>query len=157
LPAREEFPDCVGGGVANIATFVLTLGGCVLKAAFQPDPENLQDNLDALRATSADTPVGRLGESIMLNTNTFGMALAGSPGESGCLGPPLHLVIPGIHLDETYYLLSACEEPIKTVAATMNMLITISFVLAGGFSIARAYAMSFGYDLKVGKGFSDMK
>jgi hypothetical protein len=157
LPSREEFPDCVGGGLANLATFVLNIGGCILKQAFQPDPVNLQNNLDALRATSADTPVGRLGESMILNANSFGAALAGQPGDAGCKGPPLHLVITGIHLDETYYLLSACEEPIKTVAATMNMLISISFVLAGGFSIARAYALSFGYDLKLGKGFSEMK
>ncbi len=54
-------------------------------------------------------------------------------------------LFPGGGMSETYYPLSACDEPMSTVAALFNVMITLSIGILALMAVIKYFAGTFGY------------
>jgi hypothetical protein len=130
-----------GWGVINPVSWVLMPVQCALKWAFVPRAVEIQKKMDALRLRANGWVVPAVG---VVTTIAGAVKIAAS----GCQGPPMHLVFdfPGFTaVDETYYPMNACEDPMASVASAVNGMLSFSIIAWMGLAVVRYFMSLIGY------------
>jgi len=133
--SSECFPT--GWAVFNPVGWVLQPVQCALRAAFIPSSTGVQQ-LEAKRdEVLGNTAFGSVATAVGTMASTFNIAA------SGCKGPPFRYVAFGV--DETYYPMDACDEPMRGVAGAVNGMLAFSIVTVTILSGLRYLAGTIGF------------
>lgn len=122
---------------------------CALQAAFVPDPVFLQEQFTQVENSFQSKGIKPAVDVMQGNV----AAIAAAAGGSGCKGPPLPFKAdfstpwsPNMKVDQIYYPLDACTDPLKGIASFTNIVIGFLSVVAGGFAIVRTLGRAFGFE-----------
>lgn len=149
---QDCFPS--GYGVFNPASWVLQPIKCALTWAFVPSSSFINGWGDSINAEWTGSPFGTW-------MNTIG-GFGGIPiVNAGCAGPAVSTGFlgsgsgsgaghRGAVLPAEIHPFDACSEPMATVAATSNLILSAGIAFYGGMKVVRQLGWAFGFKIDIG-------
>lgn len=137
------FPS--GWGIFNPVSWVYMPIQCALSWAFKPNPVNVTNMQLQLKSTIESSALGAKDQIIEAFVVPFELA------SGGCQGPPWHMTMDfsafggGGGMDEIYYPLSACGEPMAGFAQFVNVMGSFGIMLTALAASLRYFASIFGF------------